>query len=180
MHAPSAAAGRNLLLTGRPGVGKTTVIVRLAEQLADRQVAGFYTEEIREAGRRQGFRAVTFAGGTTLLAHVAFDSRQHVGRYGVDVAAFERLVLSELTRPADVFLIDEIGKMECFSCRFTDAVRRLLGSPSAVVATVAASGGGFIAEVKARPDVEVFQVTHENRNDLPTRLGERLREALGR
>lgn len=47
----------NILLTGRPGIGKTTVIMRLAEHLEEREVVGFYTEEIRDRGRRQGFRA---------------------------------------------------------------------------------------------------------------------------
>jgi nucleoside-triphosphatase len=51
--------GRTLLLTGRPGVGKTTVIKKVAEALGDR-AGGFYTEEIRGAeGRRRGFQLVT-------------------------------------------------------------------------------------------------------------------------
>lgn len=86
----------NLLLTGRPGVGKTTVITRLAEQLADRRITGFYTQEMREGGRRQGFRATTFSGEIIVLAHVEIRSRQRVGPYGVDVVAFEQLVLPEL------------------------------------------------------------------------------------
>jgi nucleoside-triphosphatase len=164
----------NLLLTGRPGVGKTTVIARLAQQLADRRVAGFYTEEIREGGRRQGFRAATFSGEIIVLAHIEIRSRQRVGRYGVDVAAFERLVLPELRRSCDVAIIDEIGKMECFSAAFVDAVRGLLDGSTPVVATVAVSGGGFIAEAKRRPDVELWEVTQANRDELPQRLLERL------
>ena len=67
-------------------------------------------------------------------------------------------------------LIDEIGKMECFSSRFIEAVRKLLDSETPVVATVAIKGGGFIEEVKSRPDVEIREVTHANREELPIQL----------
>ncbi len=120
----------NILLTGRPGVGKTTVIMRLADRLTDRQVSGFYTDEIREGVKRLGFRATTLAGGTCVLAHVDIRSRQRVGRYGVDVGAFEQLVLPELRRRCKVVLIDEIGKMECFSSPFVELIRHLLDDPT--------------------------------------------------
>jgi nucleoside-triphosphatase THEP1 len=47
-----------VLLTGRPGCGKTTLIKRIVKQVA-RPAGGFYTEEIRERGRRVGFRMIT-------------------------------------------------------------------------------------------------------------------------
>ena len=166
---------RTILITGRPGVGKTTVILRLAERLPSKVIAGFYTEEIREGGQRQGFGATTFSGGRCVMAHTNLRSNKRVGRYRVDVAAFEQLVLPELSRRCDLMLIDEIGKMECFSSRFIEVVRGLLDGQTPLVATVAASGPGFIAEVKRRPDVELWQVTRENRDALPQRLVERLR-----
>jgi len=160
----------NILLTGRPGIGKTTVVIRLAERLTDCVLAGFYTEEIRGDHGRCGFRAVTLSGQTATLAHIDLKRRPRVGRYGVDVAAFERLALPELERAGDMVLIDEIGKMECFSSRFIEAVRKLLDSETPVVATVAIKGGGFIEEVKSRPDVEIREVTHANREELPIQL----------
>jgi nucleoside-triphosphatase len=164
------AGSRNVLLVGRPGVGKTTVMMRLADLVQDRPLAGFYTDEIRQGGRRQGFRATTVSGETTILAHLEIKSRRRVGRYGVDVAAFEKLVLPELAKPAELILVDEIGKMECFSSPFVETVGTLLDSRTAVVATVALKGGGFIGEVKARPDVEVWEVTESNRDELSGRL----------
>ena len=78
-----------------------------------------------------------------------------------------------------IVLIDEIGKMECFSSRFVAAVRRLLDDRKPVVATIAIKGGGFIAEAKARPDVEIWQVTKANRVELPERLAAALTARLG-
>ncbi|HUU83498.1 MAG TPA: nucleoside-triphosphatase [Phycisphaerae bacterium] len=165
-----ARRGRNILLTGRPGIGKTTVMMRLIELARGRSPAGFYTEEIRQDRGRQGFRAVTLSGKTAMLAHVRVKGKPRVGRYGVHVAAFEILVMPELAKPADVVLIDEIGRMECCSSRFIEVVRLLLDGPASVVATVAIKGGGFIAEVKARSDVEIRQVTQANRDELAQEL----------
>jgi nucleoside-triphosphatase len=165
---------KNLLLTGRPGVGKTTVMTKLAGHLQGRRLTGFYTSEIREGGRRVGFLAVTFSGRRTILAHVDRTEGPWVGHYGVHVAGFEALVLEELERPADLILCDEIGRMECLSPEFVRAMRRHLDGPVPVVATVALWGGGFIAEVKRRPDVELHEVTRANREGLPALLAGRL------
>jgi nucleoside-triphosphatase len=70
---------------------------------------------------------------------------------------------------ADVYLVDEIGKMECLSPRFVEAMRALLASAATVVATVARRGQGFIAEVKQRKGAELWEVTRANRDELPAR-----------
>jgi nucleoside-triphosphatase len=161
-----------LLLTGRPGVGKTTVLRRVAGQLGGRRLAGFYTEEIRDGGRRLGFRAVPFRGAPRDMARVDFPGPARVSRYGVDVAVIEALVRDALepSRPADLCLIDEIGKMECLAPAFVAAVRAWLGAGRPVIATVARTGGGLIAEVKARPGAVLWEVTRGNRDALPGRV----------
>jgi nucleoside-triphosphatase len=157
-----------LLLTGVPGIGKTTVIRDVARVLPAGSLRGFYTQEIREHGRRMGFRLTTFHGEEGVMAHVDFPHRAQVGKYRVDVATVDRLAEAAL-RPAhvtNVYLVDEIGKMECLSQRFVTALRTLLASENLVVATVARKGGGLIREVKARNDVQIWEVTRANRNDL--------------
>jgi nucleoside-triphosphatase len=148
------------------------VIRKVAAGLAGRPLAGFYTEEIRRAGERRGFRLVTFDGRKAVMAHLGFKGPHRVGRYGVDVAVIDGLAESSLspTRPVDCVLVDEVGKMECLSSRFVAALRALLDGPAQVVATIAQRGGGFIAEVKRRPGAECWELTASNREAMPGRV----------
>lgn len=161
-----------LLLTGRPGVGKTTVIRKVAVSLAGRRLGGFYTEEIRVAGERRGFRLWTLDGRQGVMASVDLRGKDRVGRYGVDIAVIDELAATALAvRPGtSVYLVDEIGKMECLSPAFVKAMRALLESPKTVVATIAQRGGGFIAEVKEREDADLLDVTPGSRDELPQRV----------
>jgi len=177
---PGFDSKKNILLTGRPGCGKTTVVCRVVGLLAGAtgvtpvaRLAGFYTQEIRQQGKRLGFEAIGLGGGRCVLAHVGARTKWRVGRYNVELDAFNALVQSELGKPADavdLFVIDEIGKMECFSGLFVEAATRVLGGPVAVLATIAARGGGLISQVKARCDVEIMTVSVDNREGLPGQI----------
>ena len=158
-----------LLLTGLPGVGKTTILNEVAAGL---QIRGFVTDEIREGGRRVGFAIRTFGGKSRTLAHVDLRSRHRVGRYGVDMEALDEVVgmALALDGETELYLVDEIGRMECLSESFCTAITALLDTGQRVIATVARHGGGFIAEVKRRKDVEVWEVTRANRDEMPARI----------
>ncbi len=161
-----------LWLTGAPGVGKTTVIQRVAEALPNQSLGGFCTEEIRHEGIRQGFRLEGFRGGSAVMAHVEFPKRYRVGRYGVDVGAIDELSSTALSRepPADIYLVDEVGKMECMSTRFIDALSGLLDGPCAIVGTIARTGGEPIADLKQWLGSTLWEVTRDNREEMPTRV----------
>ena len=167
-----------MLLEGRPGSGKTTVVERLVEALrADHvAVAGFLTRELRDGGRRVGFEVESLDGERAVLAHVELAGQPRVGKYGVDLEALERVALPaiEAGRRSEVAVIDELGKMELASPAFRDAVARLLESPVAVVATVLAGRHPFTDAVKRRRDVEVLKVTAGNRDSLPAEVARRL------
>jgi nucleoside-triphosphatase len=172
----------DILITGTPGVGKTTLIREMARQLADHHPAGFYTEEIRDArGTREGFRLMTLCGRQLVLSHIHHPGPYRVSRYGVDVHGFEQL-LSDLDlshTQSRLVIIDEIGKMECFSRRFIEEVTALLNSPKMLIATIALKGEGFIRQVKDRPDCRLVTVTRENRDRLVSDLSTELENSLG-
>ena len=163
-----ASQSPKILITGLPGCGKTTAIIRVIENLNRTKVAGFYTQEIRENDTRKGFSWNRLDGTAGVLAHVEINGPFKVGKYGVDVAGFEKDVVPALDAgrtDAQLFVIDEIGKMECFSERFVTVVRTLFASDKSVLATVARKGGGLISEVKSFPGTRLFNLTRENRDE---------------
>ncbi len=172
----------NYVLTGPPGCGKTTVIHRLVERLHDLRLAGFYTQEIRDRGQRVGFEAVALSGWRALLAHVRSRSRHRVGRYGVEPNPVGLLVQEELANPSvvDLFVIDEVGKMELLCPSFVDVVPRLLDAAIPVVLTAAQRGPGLIAQVKVCTDVHLVTVTEGDRDRLPEELEAWVRDWLRR
>ena len=170
-----------LLLTGPPGSGKTTALQRAAERLSGWRLGGFYREEIRpRGGDRLGFRAVTLEGESWDLARVDRPGPPRVGRYGVDLSVMDKLAAR--LRPSgdvDVWLADEIGKMECLSRAFVAAMRGLLDARAPVVATIALRGAGFIAEVKRRPDAELISISRSTRDALPDSIVDWIERAGG-
>jgi nucleoside-triphosphatase len=157
-----------ILLTGLPGCGKTTAIMKVVESLKCERVAGFFTQEIRKRNTRKGFSWKRFDGLDGTLAHVDIKSPFKVGKYSVDVAGFEENVVPVLdveTSDAALFVVDEIGRMECFSEKFVAAVRKLLVSDRSVLATIAKKGAGPISELKNYPDVRLLTLTRENRDE---------------
>jgi nucleoside-triphosphatase len=174
-------AGVNLLITGRPGVGKTTLVMNVAERLrGSLRLAGFTTAELRDpSGERVGFQILTVEGKKAELAHVGFRSPVQVGRYGVNLEAFERFALPELARrDVDLIVIDEIGKMECASHRFCRSVEGALDSQVSVLATLGIARLPFLQSVRSRPDVELLTLTERNRNALVGELYCRFHRSL--
>ncbi len=159
---------KNILITGLPGVGKTTLIKILTEALKSFHPVGFYTEEIREGGERKGFELISLEGKKALLSHKEIRSPYKVGQYKVDVKGFEDFLgsVSFFSPSSHIIVIDEIGKMECLSLQFQKILKEILDSEKWVIATIALKGAGLIAEVKRRNDVQLFEITKGNRDSL--------------
>jgi nucleoside-triphosphatase len=168
---------QNFLLRGIPGVGKTTVVEKLVEKLRDLNTIGFYTKEIREKGNRVGFSLIGLDGRKSILSHIRHTSSYQVGRYKVDLGGFERFLdeLNLLDSLFPIVMIDEIGKMECFSKKFQEIVIQLLDGQKIVMATIAEKGGGFSAKIRKREDCHSIRITRQNRDILPTELEEMVR-----
>jgi nucleoside-triphosphatase len=177
-HPSCSSRNMRILIEGRPGSGKTTAATRLAHLLRERkiEVQGFVTDEVRETGTRVGFRVRSFGGESAMLAHIGLPGPPRVGKYGVDLDAFERVALPALhSLPADgVVVIDELGKMELASERFRGEVLDLLDAPVTAVATVHAFRHPFTDQLKNTSGVELIKLTPANRDALPARVAERL------
>ncbi len=172
--------GKTILLTGRPRVGKTTIIKEVVKRLAGR-AGGFYTEEIRERGRRQGFRIVTLDGQEGILAHVNVRSRYRVSKYGVDLASLERVGVTAIQQAiavSDCVVIDEIGKMELFSVAFKEAVLAAVESDKLVLGTIILGSHPWADAIKSHPQVNLIKITEANRDTAVQLLLDSLSKAL--
>lgn len=160
---------KNLLLTGKPGTGKTTALKK-AIKLIEARAGGFYTEEIRKGGERVGFDIVTLSGDRQAMAKKGSESPHRVGSYGIDVDTIDTLATGSIADAIaydDLIVIDEIGKMELFSRAFRSIVVNALDSRKPVLAVIMAQSNDFADQVKNRDDVEVIEVTKENRDEIP-------------
>ena len=169
--------GQTILLSGRPGVGKTTLIQKCVATLPGR-CGGFYTREIRNKGRRLGFEIVTMNGHRAPLARAGAAGLPCVGKYGVYVENVDRVAVPAIGRAvadADYVLIDEIGKMELLSNAFRAAVLSAVSSSKPVLGTVMHGRHPWADALKALPQVVVVVVTVENRERLLERITRLLR-----
>ncbi|MCK5597594.1 MAG: NTPase [Candidatus Eisenbacteria sp.] len=172
---------KNLLVTGRPGVGKTTLIERVLDFL-DIDAGGFYTSEMLDGGRRVGFSIVGLHGDSGVLAHVDHEGSFRVGKYGVNCEDLERVgvrAVDQALKHSRLIVMDEIGRMELCSQAFQEAVGRALDSPKPVLGTIQDRTNAFLDSVRARPDVEVLRVNTGNRECLVPILRDRMLELLG-
>ena len=163
---------QKVLLTGRPGCGKTTLIKRVVNELPQR-FGGFYTEEIRDHGTRVGFKVVALEGGEAVFAHVDFATPERLGKYRLDLSALETVgvkAVRDAMRARQLVVIDEIGPMEIRSAMFRDAVNEVFESEVPLLATIFARSLPFIDAIKSRPDVTLVEVSPENREKLASQL----------
>ena len=156
---------KNILITGPPRSGKSTLIEAVIKRIQG-PVTGFFTREIRDGGERVGFSINTVEEREGILAHRSVRSRYRVGRYGVNLKDIDDIAVPAMIPSGheEIIVIDEIGKMECFSRLFRETLSQVLDSPNPVLGSIALRGTPFIEGIKRREDVMVIDVTIQNRD----------------
>lgn len=158
---------RNVLFTGPPRSGKTTLIERVVFEIKVPNT-GFFTREMKEKGHRVGFSINTLDGKQGVLAHQNIKSKNKVGKYGVNLEDIDTIAVPSMIPQNEemMVIIDEIGKMECYSPFFRETVMQILESKHSVIGSVPLRGNLFIEQIKKRKDVLLIQVSEKNRDRL--------------
>ena len=160
------------LLTGPPGVGKTTLI-KEAITAIEQRAGGFYTREMRSQGVRQGFEIVTLDGASAILASVDFHGPCRVSKYGVMADNLDNVGVAALrraTKECAIVVVDEIGKMELFSPAFREAVLESLDSGKKLLGTIMLAPHPWADRIKQDPRVEVVMVSRANHQRVAQEL----------
>jgi len=165
----------NILVTGPPRSGKSTLIEKVVQGIS-RPATGFFTQELREKGRRVGFSITTLEGKTGVLAHQSIRSRFRVGNYRVNLEDLDQIAVPSMlpSTPDQIVVVDEVGKMECFSPLFKETLIQVLSSANPVIGSVAIKGDHFIQSIKKRDDVSLVSITEKTRDDALQLIFEKL------
>lgn len=167
---------RVILLTGHPGVGKTTIVNRVHEHYSKNgfKIEGLTTREVREGGARTGFMITDLSSGQEgWLAKKDLGTGPRVGSYVVVSHDLEKIGVAALERSmrgaADLVIVDEIGPMEMTSTLFRNIISKVLNGNKAVVATV--KFGSRYPEVESISQKSLhWEITKENREAIYRRI----------
>jgi len=164
---------RLLFLTGGPGIGKTTVVLKVVDGLKAKgySVAGMISRELRSRGSRVGFEILDLSNNRRgWLAHVDQMNGPQIGKYRVNLEDLNSIGVESILKAvegSDVIAIDEVGPMELCSERFKEAVRKAVDSGKLVIGVIHRNArNSLIGELRTRGDFELFNVTLANREHL--------------
>lgn len=156
------------LVTGAPGVGKTTLIRQVVSTMRMR-AGGFYTEDLRSRGMREGFRIVTLDGEMALLAATGHPGHVNVSKYGVDLQELERVgvrALQGAMQRGHVMVADEIGKMQLYSRAFRHTILEGVRGGHPLLGTIMSGRNAYADKIKSQRNVELLELTESNRAEV--------------
>ena len=158
----------NVLIAGRPGIGKTALINRLYRDLTPLYIRGFYKEAIFENNILKGYRISTFNFKELILAHIHIEGPDRFAEFGLNLDGFETIVSDQLRvdKAVELFLIDEIGPIECRCGMFRKNFKNLLDSDIPVIATLTSMDVLEILNIKRRKDLILLKMTLSNRESM--------------
>lgn len=176
---------RIFLVTGPPGVGKSTLVSRVILKLksAGVIVGGCTTAERRSEGTRVGFEVKDLTSGRMgELASVTSRFGPRVGRYRVnltDLANVGAAGVEAASASSEVIVIDEVGPMELVSPEFRRAVSMCIESGKPLLAVVHERlEDDLLSELRSIAR-ESYVMSVENREDLADQISSALLQAAG-
>jgi nucleoside-triphosphatase len=177
---------RLFIVTGSPGIGKTTVLSKIIDVVKERSysVGGMLTSEVRVAGVRIGFEMLDVCGGKKgWLARTDQKEGPHIRKYQVNLQDLDTIgakAILQAVTSSDIIVIDEVGPMELFSDKFAQAVVTAIDSTKPLVCIVHWKiRNQFIEGILRREDAETFTVNEQNRNRLPENIADKITKLLG-
>jgi len=174
-------------ITGMPSVGKTHTLIKIIEKIekSGYKVEGMITEPIIEHKKRVGFFVEDWiTKEKEVFAHIDFDTKDKVGKYGVDLNALEKIGITAVEKAIndeqiDIIIIDEVGKMEMLSEKFCEIVIEALDSDKPILVTLhKKSRTPLLQDIRRRDDIRILEVTAVNRNLLPYKIEKIMAEKL--
>ena len=178
---------RLLFITGSPGTGKTSVLLKAIQVLRARgyTIGGMTSREVRTSGARVGFEISDLSSGRIgWLAHANKKSGPRIGKYRVNIEDLDNIgahALATAVENDEIVAIDEIGPMELLSQCFKEAVKKVVESGKLAIGTVHWKvKDRLIKEIRAREDCEIYEVTYENRGNLHETVVEKAAEFLAK
>ena len=176
---------RLIFVTGSPGIGKTSVLLRSVNGLKNRgyEIGGMISRDVREGGVRVGFEIMDFSTGQRgWLAHINQPTGPKISKYRVNLTDLDAIGVSSILDAignADIVIVDEIGPMELFSSAFRDVVVQAVESDKPVLGTIHFGlRDSLVNNIKNREDAEIFEVTYENRETLHNLIIDKVVQSL--
>jgi nucleoside-triphosphatase len=174
-----------ILVTGPPGIGKTSILRRTVEELKNRKyaVGGMVCREVREEGVRVGLEIMDLSTGQRgWLAHVNQPTGPKIGKYHVNLTDLEVVgvnAILDAIENADILAVDEIGPMELSSTVFSKALVKAVKSSKPMFGTIHYGlNNPIVNGIKTREETEILKVTYKNREDLHNLIADKISEHL--
>lgn len=165
-----------ILLTGKPGVGKSTILDKVRHDFKGEKF-GIISQELRDKeGHRLGFEAVNSQGDRKMFASIDQIKSNYIvgGKYHVDLSVIDKFVVpaiaAGINMPEGLVFIDEIGRMQAFSQKFLETINNVLNSDTNILATIVYDPEPWSIQFKTNHQVILVQVSQLNRDILPKLL----------
>ncbi len=167
---------KNILITGQPKSGKSTLLRKLIAAIDDK--VGIVANEVLAEGQRIGFEVETSSGQKAPLADVNFPTAHKVAKYYVNVDGLESVLPGVLDfQPETLLYLDEIGEMQLFSEKFKDLVLAYLNVDNTCLATISSVyENDFTKSLRERDDIILVEITAENRLEQELFLSQLLKK----